>query len=440
MSTYSPWRGECSRASFAFSSEGGRSGAVGLAARSAGTAAASRVRTQRVSRAERAGAGAWNEPRGGGGEGDTGAGAPPAASRPGPAGLQVPAARPILPEFASPRSLDPPETDMRPPSTGSRHDRIRVAVVLDHLGAAGSPRAAVAQATSLDPAAWQVEIASLERPDPGGEETRLPVEIPVRRPGLAGFAGWLKAFAPDLVHSHHVRATLACRVASPLAGDPPLVATCHELSDWRERRHRPLHLLTRVALHHCAVVLAASHAVRSAIAAEDPRLGARPRVLYNGTGLSAFAAGGGLAAGAPRGALGDRRGGPAARRAHPRALQRHRPLRVRGGARHAGGCARGPGLPARDVRARRGRTARSAKGARPPARGRIAGTPPGAGARVARRRRRARARTARRTRARARPPRARPVRGRAARRAAVPRRVRSLRRAGAQRRLRAGEE
>src|ERR1051326_7203401 len=307
MSTYSPWRGECSRASFAFSSEGGRSGAVGLAARSAGTAAASRVRTQRVSRAERAGAGAWNEPRGGGGEGDTGAGAPPAASRPGPAGLQVPAARPILPEFASPRSLDPPETDMRPPSTGSRHDRIRVAVVLDHLGAAGSPRAAVAQATSLDPAAWQVEIASLERPDPGGEETRLPVEIPVRRPGLAGFAGWLKAFAPDLVHSHHVRATLACRVASPLAGDPPLVATCHELSDWRERRHRPLHLLTRVALHHCAVVLAASHAVRSAIAAEDPRLGARTRVLYNGTDLSAFAAVRGMRA-AAREVLGYRPG------------------------------------------------------------------------------------------------------------------------------------
>ncbi len=196
---------------------------------------------------------------------------------------------------------------MRTPSPRPRRDRIRVAVVLDHLGAGGSPRAAVAQAACLDPGEWQVEIASLERPDPGAEETRLPLGVPVRRPGLAGFARWLNAFAPDLVHTHHLRATLACSVAAPLAGGPALVATCHELSDWRERRHRPLHLLARVALHHCAVVLAASDAVRAAIAAEDTRLGARTRVLRNGTDLSAFAAVRGMRA-AAREVLGYRPG------------------------------------------------------------------------------------------------------------------------------------
>jgi glycosyltransferase involved in cell wall biosynthesis len=196
---------------------------------------------------------------------------------------------------------------MRISSHTLRRGRKRVAVVLDGLGAGGAPRAAVQQAACLDPAEWQVEIASLERSASPRGETRLPAHVPVRRPGGRGLARWLREFAPDLVHAHLVHATLACRLAAPFAGDPALVATCHELSDWRELRHRPLRLLARAALHHCGAVLAASEAVRAEIAAHDAGLAARTRVLRNGTDLSAFTAVRGMRA-AAREVLGYRPG------------------------------------------------------------------------------------------------------------------------------------
>ena len=167
--------------------------------------------------------------------------------------------------------------------------RTRVAVVLNDLGAGGAQRAAIEQAACLDPAHWEVEVASLELKPARGWDHRLPARIPVRRPGLAGLAGWLRAYQPDLVHSHLARATIACSLAVPLVGPVPLVATCHNLSDWQERRHHPVRWLARAALHRCDAVLAVSEAVRRAIAAQDGALGRRTQVLLNGTDLSAFA-------------------------------------------------------------------------------------------------------------------------------------------------------
>lgn len=174
-------------------------------------------------------------------------------------------------------------------SSRLRRDRKRVAVVLDELTTGGVPRAAVAQAACLDPGEWQVEIVCLERAQRPANEARLPPHVPVRRPGRRGLVRWLRAFAPDLVHAHRAHATLACRVALPFAGDSALVATCHELSDWRAQRHWPVRLLVRSALHHCGAVLAATDAVAAAIAVHDPGLAARTRVVRNGTDLSAFA-------------------------------------------------------------------------------------------------------------------------------------------------------
>ena len=196
---------------------------------------------------------------------------------------------------------------MRPPPQTFRPDRQRVAVVVNGLGAAGAARAAVEQAACLDPEHWQVEIASLELATFTRGELRLPQHVPVRRPGLSGLLRWLREFTPDLVHAHLAEATLACRLMVPFAGKPALVATCHELSDWREHRHQPLQLLARAALHHCGVVLAASEAVRAAIAAHDSALAARTRVLGSGTDLSAFAAVRGMRA-AAREVLGYRAG------------------------------------------------------------------------------------------------------------------------------------
>lgn len=161
--------------------------------------------------------------------------------------------------------------------------------MLNDLAAGGAQRAAIEQAASLDPGQWDVEIASLELKPARGWDHRLPGRIPVRRPGLAGLSAWLHDFAPDLVHAHLARATIACAMVVPFATRAALVATCHNLSDWQERRHHPVRLLARAALHRCRVVLAVSDAVRQVILAEDPALGARTRVLRNGADLSAFA-------------------------------------------------------------------------------------------------------------------------------------------------------
>ena len=196
---------------------------------------------------------------------------------------------------------------MRRSMSTTRGDRTRVAVVLNDLGADGAPRAAIEQAACLDPAEWQVEIASLELSGNARTAWRLPPHVPVRRPGLAGFTRWLKEFAPDLVHAHLAQATLACRVAAPFTGEPALVATCHQPSDWGEHRFQPLRLLARAALHHCSVVLAVSEAVRAAIATHDAGLAARTRVLRHGTDLSGFTAVRGMRA-AAREVLGYRPG------------------------------------------------------------------------------------------------------------------------------------
>ncbi len=185
--------------------------------------------------------------------------------------------------------------------------RTRVAVVLNDLGAGGAQRAAIEQAASLDPAHWEVEVASLELKPSQGWDHRLPQRIPVRRPGVAGFAHWLHSFAPDLVHAHLARATIACALAVPVATRAALIATCHNLSDWQEHRHQPVRLLARAALHRCKAVLAVSEAVREVIRAHDPALGQRTRVLRNGADLSAFAAVRGMRAGA-REVLGYRAG------------------------------------------------------------------------------------------------------------------------------------
>jgi glycosyltransferase involved in cell wall biosynthesis len=196
---------------------------------------------------------------------------------------------------------------MRTPSQQPHSGRKRVAVVLNDLASETAARAAIEQAACLDPTEWQVEIASLELAEGSRAATRLPRHVPVRRPGLRGLTRWLREYAPDLVHAHLPHATVACRVAAPLAGEPALVATCHELSDWREQRLHPLRLLARAALHHCGVVLAVSEAVRAEIVARDAGLAARTRVLRHGTDLSGFTAVRGMRA-AAREVLGYRRG------------------------------------------------------------------------------------------------------------------------------------
>ena len=175
---------------------------------------------------------------------------------------------------------------MTPPLTPVR--RRRLAIVLNDLGAGGAQRAALEQAACLDPAVWEVEVVSLELKASEGWDTRLPSRIPVRRPGVLGLAAWLRAFAPDLVHAHLARATIACALAAPFAGHPPIVATCHNLSDWQERRRHPVRVLARWALHRCARVIAVSDAVREAIATQDPALGRRTVVLRNGADLSGY--------------------------------------------------------------------------------------------------------------------------------------------------------
>lgn len=185
--------------------------------------------------------------------------------------------------------------------------RRRVAVVLNDLAAGGAQRAAIEQAACLDPTRWDVAVASLELKPDSGWNPRIPRHVTVVRPGIAGLPLWLHRFAPQLVHSHLARATIAAGLAVPLAGGPVHVATCHNLSDWEERRREPLRWLARGALHACDAVVAVSDAVQRAIASADAALGARAEVLRNGTDLTAFEAVRGMRD-AAREVLGYRRG------------------------------------------------------------------------------------------------------------------------------------
>ena len=161
-------------------------------------------------------------------------------------------------------------------------------MVINDLGAGGAQRAVLDQAGVLDPARFEVEIASLEF-KPGETWASSSPQVPVSAPGLRGLVPYLREFRPHIVHAHLVAASVATVVAARAAGQPRVMATFHNITDWEEKRSHPVRVLGRALLHDCAALVAVSDAVRAAIRRVSRDLGERATVIYNGADLEPFA-------------------------------------------------------------------------------------------------------------------------------------------------------
>jgi glycosyltransferase involved in cell wall biosynthesis len=162
-------------------------------------------------------------------------------------------------------------------------------MVINDLGAGGAQRAVLEQARVLDPARFEVEIASLEiKPGETWAATTSP-RVPVHLPGMRGLVPYLREFRPHIVHAHLVAASVASVVAARAAGQPRVLATFHNITDWEEKRSHPVRVLGRALLHDCGALIAVSEAVREAILRVSPDLAERSTVIYNGTDLTPFA-------------------------------------------------------------------------------------------------------------------------------------------------------
>src|SRR5439155_4899530 len=91
----------------------------------------------------------------------------------------------------------------------------------------------------------------------------------------------MRAWRPDVVHSHLAIAGVVARPCARRTGVPHLVSTLHNLTDWEERAWDPVRLLDRRTLRWCDAVVAVSEAIRAAAARRDAGLAARIHVIRN---------------------------------------------------------------------------------------------------------------------------------------------------------------
>jgi len=187
-------------------------------------------------------------------------------------------------------------TDRTPAPDPSRR---RVLLLVTELRPAGAERVVLELATRLDPAAWQVAVASLR--SPGGDdgavavglrERGLPV-VSLRLRGKLDPAGALRLarlvrrFRPDVLHAHLFHANLAARLLGRPAGARRVVSTVHVV----ERRRLPARFaLERLTAGRDDLTVAVSRAVadfaRRRLGADPARL----RVVPNGIDLAGYAA------------------------------------------------------------------------------------------------------------------------------------------------------
>ena len=162
-------------------------------------------------------------------------------------------------------------------------------MVINDLGAGGAQRAMLEQARALDASRFEVEVASLELKSVAPWAERHAGPVPLRRAGWAGWIPYLRAFRPHIVHAHLAAGSVAAVIGALAAGRPRLVATCHNLTDWEEKRGHPVRLLSRALLRQCDALVAVSEAVKEGMVRVHPGLAERVAVIYNGADLSAFA-------------------------------------------------------------------------------------------------------------------------------------------------------
>lgn len=176
-------------------------------------------------------------------------------------------------------------------------ERRRLLLLTTELRPAGAERVVAELALGLDPARWQVWVASLW--SPGGQDGAVADELRARGvpvvalrlrgkldlPRAAGLIRLLRRFRPHVLHAHLFHANLAARLLGRLGGARRVVATHHVV----ERRPLPARrLLERLTAGRDDVTVCVSEAV-ARFARE--RLGASParlRVIPDGVDLARF--------------------------------------------------------------------------------------------------------------------------------------------------------
>jgi glycosyltransferase involved in cell wall biosynthesis len=179
---------------------------------------------------------------------------------------------------------------------------IRVAHVIETLGTGGAEKLLAGVVERLDRAGFASRVIPLEEPldlkdeiEAAGVEVD-PVLVSPRRHPVAcvrGLARRLRAFSPDVVHTHLHYANLLGRVAARLAGGPPVVTTLHNPDYTFESRDTVLFRARKRADRWTGARNAATVAVSQAVA-DDYRghMGwDRIRVIPNGVDLDAFSPG-----------------------------------------------------------------------------------------------------------------------------------------------------
>jgi glycosyltransferase involved in cell wall biosynthesis len=198
-------------------------------------------------------------------------------------------------------------------ATSSSPEPVRILLVINDLILGGAQRVLLDQVRALDGGRFRIEVASLEI-DPGGpvgealERHGIRVHR-LRRRGeprvlaLPRLALRVLALRPELVHTHLAAAGVGGRIVARALGVRVVVSTQHNLSDWEERRCGWLRRADRATLFLADRIVTVSDAVRGAMAAVLPALGARGVTVHHGIDPDRFRRPPGARAEA-RGALG----------------------------------------------------------------------------------------------------------------------------------------
>jgi glycosyltransferase involved in cell wall biosynthesis len=175
----------------------------------------------------------------------------------------------------------------------------RVALLSTSLARGGAESQIAQCAIRLRRRGWETAVVSLLRPAAFAEELAsegVPVHSLAMRPGhpdprgLVRLIGFLRAFRPQILHSHMFHANLAARVARLFSPVPVVISTLHSVAESRRETAgvRLRDLAYRLTDPLADMVTAVSQAVADRHRSHGAARAARLRVIPNGVDTSRY--------------------------------------------------------------------------------------------------------------------------------------------------------